>query len=300
MHDETATAFAAVAVGLHERGWRPHPVHGKKPEMLGWNGLCGLEWDRDDLLATIGDYADAVYGCGLVAPRTNVFLDIDILDARLAAAVSELADRILGPTPLVRVGLAPKQVRIYRCDPVDLIRTQKLHPIEIFCGSGQIAAFGIHPDTNEPYRWIAGHSPLTMAADDPSIPQIRSAQLRAFVTEARALLRREHYFPPARRPGARIGTRHGASPLGLHDQLRRDAARLGFRRAAIALLESAVDGSHLRHNTMWAVVSAAAGRGWSEEQVVQMFERHFAGRDGVSADAFQRALDTCFRRRTTQ
>ena len=40
---------------------------------------------------------------------------------------------------------------------------------------------------------------------------------------------------------------------------------------------------------MWAVIASAAGRGVPEEELVALFDRHFAGWDGVTADAVENA-----------
>ena len=73
------------------------------------------------------------------------------MDPEHAAFADRLADDILGRTPLVRIGLAPKQIRVYRGG--DLIRSRKLHPLEIFSGSGQFIAFGWHEKADRPYIW---------------------------------------------------------------------------------------------------------------------------------------------------
>ena len=109
-----------------------------------------------------------------------VALDADIVDPEHAAYADELADDILGATPLVRIGLAPKCIRIYRAG--DLIRSRKLHPLEIFCGSGQFIAFGWHAKAGRPYIW-PHESPLTISADSHAIPAVTQAQIERFTTE---------------------------------------------------------------------------------------------------------------------
>jgi hypothetical protein len=46
-----------------------------------------------------------------------------------------------------------------------------------------------------------------------------------------------------------------------------------------------------RHITMFEVISSGIGRGWSEARIIRLFERHFAGWNGVSEAAFRRVLD---------
>jgi hypothetical protein len=291
------TSFGVVAIPLHDLGWRPIPTLGKAPVLTRWNELCALPWDRDDLSATTTEFAGDDYACGIASDREHVFLDQDILESGIAADVNALSDRTLGETPLVRVGRQPKILRIFRCDPQAGIRSQKLHPIEIMAGSGQIIAFGVHVDTRQPYTWPTGASPLTVAAASPDIPLISAGQLGRFLTEATQLIGRTHCGVA----GRTARRRRSAGPTAdIQQRLRIDAARFGFKRAARGLLERAVPGN--RHATMWAVVSAAAGRGWPEDRVIDLLEQHFAGwaapgaaaGDGVSAADFGRAINRCF------
>jgi hypothetical protein len=249
-----------------------------------------MPWDRADLADAANEYANC--GCGLAASRDLVFIDCDILDPALATDTATIADAIFRPTPLIRIGRAPKWVRIYRCAPASAIRSHRAHPIEVLCGSGQILAFGIHPDTGEPYRWVGEHSPRTLPADDPCIPLITGKQLDQFLGAAHEILMRSYYGWDA---GAQGSHRHPARPPpDIHQQLRQLALRLGFERAAIELLEHAIEGC--RHMTMWAVVSSAAGRGYPEGRLVALFERHFTvGWGGVTRAALERALNQCFR-----
>jgi hypothetical protein len=290
-----AENFAAVAVALHDREWRPLPVQGKAPILPGWNVLCAMPWDRDDLIAaTQEDYANIGYGCGLAADTEHVIIDIDVLDEQLAADIGTVADQLCGPTPLVRIGRAPKSARIYRSQ-ARTIRTSMARPIQALSGSMQLVAFGAHPDIGEPYRWIAGYSPLTLPADSLEIPKITSAQLQQFLAAAHGLLTRAHYVGDGH-PGRPRRQAAGAAVHDVHQQLRIDAMRLGFERAAIEMLENA-DHEGVRDLALFAMVSSAAGRGWSEERIVHKAERYFRGWDGVSDRKFNAMLNTCFPQR---
>jgi hypothetical protein len=146
--------FAAVAEQLAEQGWRPFPgwQASKRPAMRGWPGLNRSEWDGADLAAAVADYRPADDFCCCLAVQSEIVaVDLDIVDQEHAAAADRLANDILGRTPLVRIGLAPKQIRIYRSG--DPIRSRKLHPLEIFSGSGQFIAYGWHEKAERPYTW---------------------------------------------------------------------------------------------------------------------------------------------------
>jgi hypothetical protein len=183
--------FAAVAQPVAARGWRPFPglQTSKVPAMPGWSGLNMAEWDDADLAAAITEFQPAdLYCCCLAVQPEIVAIDADIINLEHAAFASELADKILGKTPLVRIGFAPKQVRVYRAG--DAIKSRKLHPLEIFCGSGQFIGFGWHEKAGRPYLW-PHESPLTITADDHNIPAVKRAQLERFTAELfKTVLRR--------------------------------------------------------------------------------------------------------------
>ena len=149
--------------------------------MRGWPGLNHAEWDGADLAAAIADYQPADDFCCCLAVQSEIVaIDLDIIDQEHAAAADRLADDILGRTPLVRIGLAPKQIRVYRSG--DAIRSRKLHPLEIFSGSGQFIGYGWHEKAGRPYIWPQ-RSPLDVSADSDAIPLVTRAQLDRFSTE---------------------------------------------------------------------------------------------------------------------
>jgi hypothetical protein len=271
-------------------GWPPLPCNGKAAILPRWSELCRIPWDYADLIDATMEFSDC--NCGIAADCKHIFIDLDIVDYQLADVVAGIADRKLGSTPLIRVGQEPKTVRIYRNGPHGRIRSSKLHPIEVMCGSGQIVAFGVHPGTRQPYRWVSDHSPLSLSADSSIIPLIYDGQLRQFLVEACKAIARTHYVGD-HRAHARQSVGDRTLFLDLRHRLRIDAMRFGFERAAIRLLHEVREGN--RHATAFEVVASAAGRGWTEAQITHLFEAHFAGWGGVSDDAFCRILDLCFR-----
>jgi hypothetical protein len=175
--------FATVALGVAERGWRPFPgwQETKVPAMRGWPGLNEAEWDCTDLIAAIAEYQPATaYCCCLAVQPEIVAIDIDITNPEHADIAAKLADDQLGKTPLVRIGFAPKCVRIYRNGGG--VRSRKLHPLELYSGSGQIVGFGWHQKAGRPYLW-PNASPLDLNADSAEIPPVTQAQLNRFTNE---------------------------------------------------------------------------------------------------------------------
>ena len=93
-------------------------------------------------------------GCnvGIVCGRV-VAIDIDELDPRLRSSMmKDLATKHLGPTQFERIGRAPRP-----CCCID--RSMTFRPIKIagcidvLANGRQFVAYGIHPDTGQPYRW---------------------------------------------------------------------------------------------------------------------------------------------------
>ena len=201
--------------------------------------------------------------------RDIVAIDLDIVDQKHAAAAAGLANEILGDTPLVRIGLAPKQIRVYRNSGA--IRSRKLHPLEIFSGSGQFIAYGWHEKAVRPYLWPQC-SPLDVIADSDTIPSLTLVQLNHFATELFKVVPRRLLPTRQNRPGR---------PQTIGERLTMLATVHGsWKRAAAVVLGEAVEGC--RNDIAWSVIASAAGRGIPEDIVWELFERHFCGWDGIS------------------
>ncbi|WP_132250217.1 PriCT-2 domain-containing protein [Methylobacterium segetis] len=193
-----------LRLALRQRGYHPLPVSGptmnvasagKRPTMLRWESRC-LGASPEE----IERWAIAEPGCtntGLLCGAL-VGVDIDVLQPDLAAAVTERAHDLLGPTPFVRIGREPKVLLGYRLEiPVDKIQTaaltfsddsaEKPTKVEVLARGQQFVGFGIHPDTRAPYRWPDA-SPLTL--DFADLPETTEGALRQFVAEAEEILRK--------------------------------------------------------------------------------------------------------------
>jgi hypothetical protein len=281
MTSATPTTFAEVALQLHVSGYRPLPCvqETKVPAMRGWPGLNLMPWDAGDLTATITDYRpDSAYACGMAVQSGLVAIDIDILDHTAAVLADELANKHLGRSPLVRIGQAPKQLRIYRQGGG--VTSRKLHPVEIFSGSGQCVGYGQHQKTGQPYCWPDA-SPLELICDSPDIPKVTHAQVDRFTADLFKVV-------PRRQQAAHSRQQNGN--LTLNQRLRFLTIRYcdNWNRAAAQLLSEACEGN--RNDTAWAVIASAAGRGVPEDELAALFDRHFAGWEGVTPDAVENAI----------
>ncbi len=158
--------------GLYKLGeWHEYPK---------WSRHC--ERDTTENAVDIwGNWPEA--GIGVAAGRV-IGVDIDVLASpAVAMEIEALAKRILGDTPAVRIGHAPKRLLVYRA--VQPFSGFKHPPIEVLRVGQQFIAYGIHPDTGQPYNW-----PVSTLADlsPEDLPAITEAQAREFAKEAYQLI----------------------------------------------------------------------------------------------------------------
>lgn len=169
--------FAAHAEQLVRNKWRPLPGYAdtKRPSITGWSAYNSRQWEADelqDMIATRGQSEGKVI-C-LAVQREIVAIDLDIENFEQAMAVQALFEEQFGKTPLIRIGREPRKLLIYRND--GSIKSRKLHPIEIFSGSGEVVAFGYHAKAGRDYLWPY-QNPLTLSADSFEIPLISQSGL---------------------------------------------------------------------------------------------------------------------------
>ena len=129
-------------------------------------------------------------GCGIgIATGAVVGIDIDILDGALAIQLAELATSMLGDTPCLRIGRAPKRLLVYRA--ATAFAGRKRLPLEVLARGQQFVAHAMHPDTGQPYVW-----PEDSLLDTPlaQLPVLDEAAAMAWLDRAHALI------PPELRP----------------------------------------------------------------------------------------------------
>jgi hypothetical protein len=195
----TADATTILRKRLKAAGYSPIPVTGKIPS--------GREW-QDKLNVTDQEIENwsrwAGLNTGVITTRTPAF-DIDIKsNAEAASAVEQLArQQFAGKGKfLVRVGLPPKRLIPFRADaPFQKIAASLLPPgvadtdpnwrkkiekVEFLCDRQQFVAFGVHPDTGNPYAWNDVGDPSSVSRDQ--LPAISAVEARALVDAAAELL----------------------------------------------------------------------------------------------------------------
>lgn len=189
-----------LALRLLARGYHPVPIKPgtKAVRIAGWTRWCGAHPTPEEVDSWP---AELFGGVGLACGSSVVVVDIDALDAMLARWIEVQARKMLGDTPLRRVGLAPKVSLYYRPRAGSAIkkRVVKLPPldaeealppgaarrdqkVEVLGLGQQSVAFAIHPDAGRPYAWGSkgqGPSPLDVPA--ASLPEVGQEQIDAFL-----------------------------------------------------------------------------------------------------------------------
>jgi hypothetical protein len=248
--------FAEAAPVMFSLGWPPIPLAArtKRPVLKGWSRLNQEPWLEADLAEEIRHNGNCA--CGMAVGPNTLAIDIDIMDADVSAEVAEIAADVLGETPLIRIGQAPKSMLIYRTDGT--IISRKLAPIELSAGSGQIAVFGWHEKTGRPYHWPKSDI-MELATDCNDIPLVSATDIRGVLERLPDLSE----FRPKRARAARssgAGQFDGDHPLTqLLAALRRG---IPWQTAARLTLTGASDGE--RHNSVFAVIRSGAAQGVSE------------------------------------
>jgi putative DNA primase/helicase len=214
---------------------------------------------------------------------TVVGVDIDVPDEELSEHLVARSRAMLGGSQLQRIGRAPKTLFCYRVDaPIRKLQTPDLffedgtkQKVEVLAEGQQFAAFGIHPDTREPYRWPE-LSPLDTRADE--LPLVTLEALQAFVAESELLIRaagglteRERKASKEKEHGFNSVGREGDEPrsaFGFDDKPDRstveDALRYvpndfdydGWVRIGFALYDGLGDGGR----DLWERWSAQSGK----------------------------------------
>ena len=174
----------ALRLRVRKAGFDPIPARGKAPAISKWETKLRAE---EDEICNWDRLSPPARNTGIIAQRTPA-IDLDILNADAVVAAEKLITKKyskLGRV-LVRTGKAPKSLIIFRTDePFKKITANLIAPdgskgqkIELLADGQQFVAFGIHPDTREPYRW-KGSEPGNVKWNE--LPPITAAEASALV-----------------------------------------------------------------------------------------------------------------------
>jgi hypothetical protein len=186
----------AVRLRLFEGGYSPLPLNGKNPDING-KGWQEKRLQTNETEIRLWSKLYQHYNNTGILNKYCPALDADILNPEAAEAVEAMVrERFeeLGVF-LVRIGLAPKRAILFRTDePFAKITAKLVAPngseerIEFLGNGEQLACFGIHPITKQPYRWPCGE-PGQIPRE--GLPYIREAEAQKLVDDIAELLIRE-------------------------------------------------------------------------------------------------------------
>jgi hypothetical protein len=135
-------------------------------------------------------------GIGLLTATTPA-VDNDVRHPEVADAIDQAVVSTAGEGP-VRYGAAPKRLRLYRTEqPFTKLTTAgyrlpgdqpgaKAHKVEVQATGQQVVAYGVHPETEQPYAWPF-EAPLDLERDD--LPVLSEQAARQIIDEADRILR---------------------------------------------------------------------------------------------------------------
>ncbi len=170
-----------IRLALLAADYDPIPLRGKHPDMMkDWHWQKIGHAAPEQVAMWAKSFPDAI-NTGIQA-RNTPCLDIDILIPDAAQACEDYVNSVYDGIQ-VRIGLWPKRAIPFRATvPFKKINLPLIAPdgseqkIEFLADGQQFAAFGIHPDTHQPYSWHGG-SPLEIKHDELAWIDQEQAQL---------------------------------------------------------------------------------------------------------------------------
>jgi hypothetical protein len=297
MHGNTPDEVSALRLRLRDAGFPPTPVVGKAPCTTAWQRLIDVK--DADIAGWRLNFPNAT-NTGIITKYAPA-LDIDILKPDAVAAVVELVRRRFSERGriLLRTGLAPKVLIPFRMPACRDVKKIELGPfkkipiafkpategakaekLEFLADGQQFVAFGIHPDTGQPYTWDGGEPGDVTWLD---LPEINEAEAKSLIEEAAQLLTDGFGYT---RPNGKSSSKPSDNPF--------EAEGKGLKRGRtdkeiFELLKSS------RHPENWHLpmrdaIASMVGRGWSKA-VIKMVCAQYA-EDGIKDRDIDKLIDT--------
>jgi Bifunctional DNA primase/polymerase, N-terminal len=263
--------FADLAPALYANGFRsllPIIPREKRPAFARWQNFNQRNPTEFEIQSWIAAYPR--HGIGLAyGPDGVTGIDLDFTDVDVAKQAYEIVVAILGATPLIRVGLPPKKLMLYRCPPSGLsVLGKAFGRFEVFTRSGQTVLYGVHPQGHA-YRWLTD-TPVTIKVAD--LPLAISGAVDAVIDALRPLCSKPSAsrVPASPRPKvhARVQTRDAASDRtigSVADVLPSLRAADNALKAARDLVAAAAPGN--RYPTGFGVVVSLVKMGFSDDDI---------------------------------
>lgn len=165
-----------VANGYHAFPIKPGV---KKAHWKGWTRWCQKP-PRPDQVTRWAERHNH-YGLAIAAGYACIAIDSDEEDPGRAAEVEALANATLGSSPLVRIGRAPRWVRVYRPCTAPMRSRQLAPAVELIAARRYFVAHGIHPGTGQPYTWPDRAPETCPLADVPVVGVNQIARFAALL-----------------------------------------------------------------------------------------------------------------------
>jgi hypothetical protein len=263
--------FADLASVLCANGFRsllPIIPREKRPAFARWQEFNQRNPTEFELSSWIAAYPR--HGIGLAyGPDGVTGIDLDFMGPDVAKRAHEIVVSILGPTPLIRVGLPPKKLMLYRCPPGGLsVLGKAFGGFEVFTRSSQTVLFGVHPQGHA-YTWLTD-TPATIKVSD--LPPAGSSTMDAVIDALQPLCSKPSAprVPAAPRPKvhARAQTRDAASDRtigSVADVLPLLRAADDPLKVARDLVATAAPGN--RYPTGFGVVVSLVKMGFSDDDI---------------------------------
>jgi len=279
MEDARQTDTTALRLRLVRAGFVPLPLHGKIPPNKKWGKTDNV---TPEMLAMWAKTWPDAGNTGALT-RAMPTLDVDITNEEAARAIEDhvRAHHEEHGYVLTRIGKPPKRAIPFRTDePFPKIIANVIAPngaaekIEFLADGQQVVVDGIHPDTQQAYRWHGG-TPGEIKLEE--LPYIRAEEAQHLVDEIVDLLVNEFNYrrAPERPRKRREGNGGGKSgPIiergsddwrylldnilagrELHDSLRDVGAKMirsGMSAgAAVNALRALMESSAAPHDDRW-------------------------------------------------
>ncbi|GAB5504016.1 bifunctional DNA primase/polymerase [Pyruvatibacter sp.] len=251
-----------------------------------------------------GEFAQS--GLGLVLGWNGLMaFDIDVHDQSMVDEIVDQIEDLCGPSPLKRVGNAPKIALFYRFEGQQpgngrqVISLGELGQVEVFTSGRQMVAFNTHPDTGRPYEWIGSGDPATVSVSE--LPAIDEDLYRTVLGQlSKELTGDELEVSPSAsvHPAAQY-VRDPASGLVVENrdallsslcfaELSREYARYGDLAVLQDLAESIARSAFDRFQTEVQTTANKKGRGlpWTKQDALEKVRQKLRRAVAVGADQF--------------
>jgi hypothetical protein len=239
--------FGDYAASVADNGYSclPIPPRTKQTHWRKWDRFCSELPNPEQIMAWQQKYP--AHGLAILCGWSCIAVDIDSPDVRQAKQIERLSRRILGDTPLKRIGRYPKRVLVYAIARGHVISSSSVCQVDLIGNNRYFVAFNLHATTGRAYRWRHG-SPATVPL--AQLPTVTPAQVQRFMGAVR-----EYFSQCDRAPAALTGVQNLPQPEPqIHSSAAAAARTMDGRDGLLARL---VWGAYARQDTPDAIAADA-------------------------------------------